>query len=447
MASTIEISHENTSHAEPEYAGEKAASRSPSPPRRSASRSPPRVPSPPQSGENRLRPAGAIGQTDIINRINWDSKFSRDDYIIGFVDRFEGQLEVSMNSWKKETTDEEFIPQHRVLYIRHVNGEIKKPSLPRLATNVSSDRHSTTSLPALAPKIPAEINLHQRPKSERQAIAPFLFPEDDKEDENVAPVQHYFPETKPAYVISKSVEDESPTTTKKKTMYYEDAFAIRGSHNSPKDRVALDSVGDSRLISELVFRLAHIYQRPESALQVVVQHNVSVVFGNTSLPSYLLKIYALPSAIAPVTNIRNTDLIQKGLQELLGIAPDQGVVLFLSVPEENLATNGSTAQGTISRLERNEAESPGLIKSISRGMSRHLKSSSGNSAPISLSSPLTSPSSSTPTTLLQSPTAEAAPVEEGRRGRTLKKRESLRTIIHRHMRPKKESEPKENMKE
>lgn len=116
----------------------------------------------------------------------------------------------------------------------------KKPSLPRLATNVSSDRHSTTSLPALAPKIPTEINLHQRPKSERQAIAPFLFPEDDREDENVAPVQHYFPETKPAYVISKSVEDESPTTTK--TMYYEDAFAIRGSHNSPKDRVALDSV-------------------------------------------------------------------------------------------------------------------------------------------------------------------------------------------------------------
>jgi uncharacterized protein (UPF0248 family) len=66
----------------------------------------------------------SIGVTDIINRINWDSKFSRDDYIIGFVDRFEGQLEVSMNSWKKETTDEEFIPQHRVLYIRHVSGEI-----------------------------------------------------------------------------------------------------------------------------------------------------------------------------------------------------------------------------------------------------------------------------------------------------------------------------------
>lgn len=62
--------------------------------------------------------------TDIINRITWDSTFERSDYVIGFVDRFEGQLEVAMDSWKKEITDEEFIPQHRVLYIRHVNGEI-----------------------------------------------------------------------------------------------------------------------------------------------------------------------------------------------------------------------------------------------------------------------------------------------------------------------------------
>ncbi|KAF9249771.1 hypothetical protein DTO027I6_9934 [Penicillium roqueforti] len=73
----------------------------------------------PKAGENRLRPAG-----DIINRITWDSAFERSNYVIGFVDRFEGQLEVTMGSWKKETTDEEFIPQHRVLYIRHVNGDI-----------------------------------------------------------------------------------------------------------------------------------------------------------------------------------------------------------------------------------------------------------------------------------------------------------------------------------
>ncbi|KAJ5158057.1 uncharacterized protein N7500_007708 [Penicillium coprophilum] len=73
----------------------------------------------PKAGENRLRPAG-----DIINRITWDSAFECNNYVIGFVDRFEGRLEIPMGSWKKETTDEEFIPQHRVLYIRHIDGEI-----------------------------------------------------------------------------------------------------------------------------------------------------------------------------------------------------------------------------------------------------------------------------------------------------------------------------------
>ncbi|KAJ5207614.1 hypothetical protein N7449_001993 [Penicillium cf. viridicatum] len=63
-------------------------------------------------------------EVDIFNRITWDSAFERSNYIIGFVDRFEGQLEITMGGWKKETTDEEFIPQHWVLYIRHTNGEI-----------------------------------------------------------------------------------------------------------------------------------------------------------------------------------------------------------------------------------------------------------------------------------------------------------------------------------
>jgi hypothetical protein len=353
----------------------------------------------------------------------------------------------------------------------------KKPSLPRLATSLPSDRQSTISLPTLAPKIPAEINIQQRPKSERQAIAPFLFPEDDKDDENVAPIKQYVPEAKPVYTTYKGIEEESPTTTKK-TMYYEDAFGVRGSHNSPKERVAQDSVviaelitnhkacypihrsfipwsdirsqakeEDARLVSDLVSRLAQIYQRPESALQVVMQQNVSITFGNTSLPSYLLKIYALPSAIAPVANIRNTGLIQTALQELLGIAPDQGVVLFLPVPEENLATNGSTAQDAISQLERSEMDSPGLIKSISRSMSRRLKSNSGSSAPMSLPSTVVSPSSSAPTNLIHSPIADAAPSEEERGGQRLKKRDSLRTIIHRHMRPKKETEAKGKAKE
>ncbi|PLB44614.1 hypothetical protein P170DRAFT_339583, partial [Aspergillus steynii IBT 23096] len=74
----------------------------------------------PVSMENRLRPAA-----DIINRIIWDSNYDSANYIIGYEDRFEGRLEVGIGSWKKESTDEEFIPQHRVLYIkRKSDGEI-----------------------------------------------------------------------------------------------------------------------------------------------------------------------------------------------------------------------------------------------------------------------------------------------------------------------------------
>ncbi|KAJ5167479.1 uncharacterized protein N7482_006260 [Penicillium canariense] len=452
----------------PDKIEEKSPSSSPSPPPRGESRRPPRIPSPPKSGENRLRPAGGIcalslsksnvlmGWTDIINRINWDPTFQRDDYIIGFVDRFEGQLEVSMNAWKKDSTDEEFIPQHRVLYIRHVDGEVKKPSLPRLATNIPLERHSSTSLPVLAPKIPPEINMQQRPRSERQAIAPFLFAEDRIDDENIAPTARYAPDAKPVYVTRKSIEEDSPVT--QKTMYYEDAFALQAAYNPPKDRVVQDSAviaelatnrkakeEDSRLVSDIASRLAQIYQRPESAVQVAMHPDISIVFANVFLPSYLLKIYALPASIAPVTNLRNTGLIQRALQDLLGIPPEQGVVLYLPVPEENLATNGSTAQREISRLDHTEADSPGLIKSISRTMSRRLKSSSGGSAPLSLPSTVMTTSPSTLTNSNQSPLRETAQGEDKPRGRTLKKRESLRSIVRRRLmdiKPRKEGDIK-----
>lgn len=197
---------------------------------------------------------------------------------------------------------------------------------------------------------------------------------------------------------------------------------------------------------DLASCLRQFYQRPEWAVQVVVQHDADIFFDGPG-PSYLLKIHALPSAIAPVTNMRNTGLIQTAIQELYGIGPDAGIVLFLPVPEENLATNGSTAQDAIARLESSEMDSPGLIKTISRSMSRRLKSNSGSSAPTSLPSTVASPTLSTPINPINSPIGNAAPSEEEGAGPCLKKRESLRTIIHRHMRPKKESGMKEKARE
>lgn len=179
---------------------------------------------------------------------------------------------------------------------------------------------------------------------------------------------------------------------------------------------------------------------------LTVQENILIAYGSgTTLQAYSLIIYALPSLIAPVTNQRNTTLIQNALQDLLGIPPALGVIVYIPVPEDNLATNGVTVRGEISRLERNEVtglerndlespKSPTLFKTISRGMSR-LKTGSGQSAPLSQSSTagVTSPRSNPRSEPLRSPDmtkpAETMPGEEKAQG--LRKRDSLRGLVSR----------------
>lgn len=37
---------------------------------------------------------------------------------MGYEDRFAGAMEKALDTWKSEQTDEEFIPQHRILYFK-----------------------------------------------------------------------------------------------------------------------------------------------------------------------------------------------------------------------------------------------------------------------------------------------------------------------------------------
>jgi uncharacterized protein (UPF0248 family) len=62
---------------------------------------------------NKLRPA-----SDILNRLRWDPNLDPSDYIVGYEDRFLGAKETTLEKWKTEQTDEEFIPQHRILYFK-----------------------------------------------------------------------------------------------------------------------------------------------------------------------------------------------------------------------------------------------------------------------------------------------------------------------------------------
>ncbi|OAA56673.1 Endonuclease/exonuclease/phosphatase [Niveomyces insectorum RCEF 264] len=55
---------------------------------------------------------------DVLQRLRWDPHRDRSDYVVGYEDRFAGAREKPLEAWKAEQTDEEFIPQHRILYFR-----------------------------------------------------------------------------------------------------------------------------------------------------------------------------------------------------------------------------------------------------------------------------------------------------------------------------------------
>lgn len=68
-----------------------------------------------------LRPAN-----DILSRIRHDPTLDASDYIIGYNDRIEGIMEMKVEDWKGgNVTDEEFIPQHRILYFRRASDGVR----------------------------------------------------------------------------------------------------------------------------------------------------------------------------------------------------------------------------------------------------------------------------------------------------------------------------------
>ncbi|KAK5998164.1 Poly(A) polymerase-like protein [Cladobotryum mycophilum] len=55
---------------------------------------------------------------DVMHRLRWDTNINSSDYLVGYEDRFLGAQEKPLEHWKSEQTDEEFIPQHRILYFK-----------------------------------------------------------------------------------------------------------------------------------------------------------------------------------------------------------------------------------------------------------------------------------------------------------------------------------------
>ena len=74
----------------------------------------------PKGGSSKLRPA-----TEVLSRLRWDQELDSSDYNVVYLDRFSGYKEIPVNQWKSETTEDEFIPQHRITaFKQRSTGEI-----------------------------------------------------------------------------------------------------------------------------------------------------------------------------------------------------------------------------------------------------------------------------------------------------------------------------------
>ena len=75
-----------------------------------------------QNSKPYLRPA-----MDILSRIRHDPSLDESDFIIGYIDRHAPEMmEMDVSAWKggvTDFTDEEWIPQHRIMYFRKKGDE------------------------------------------------------------------------------------------------------------------------------------------------------------------------------------------------------------------------------------------------------------------------------------------------------------------------------------
>eukprot|EP01119_Soliformovum_irregulare_P007506 TRINITY_DN1994_c0_g1_i1.p1 TRINITY_DN1994_c0_g1~~TRINITY_DN1994_c0_g1_i1.p1 ORF type:complete len:261 (+),score=48.56 TRINITY_DN1994_c0_g1_i1:165-947(+) len=57
---------------------------------------------------------------DVFNRIRWDESYNKEDFIIAYIDRFDGMQELSFPEWEARADDMTIsIPWHRVQFFKH----------------------------------------------------------------------------------------------------------------------------------------------------------------------------------------------------------------------------------------------------------------------------------------------------------------------------------------
>jgi hypothetical protein len=196
-------------------------------------------------------------------------------------------------------------------------------------------------------------------------------------------------------IFSENKTPQQRQIAKKRSQYYQDTFAAREPNSSARERVSRDSMvlaeiktnvivrpplwlskdnpnmcqiqDEYSFITDLSYSLSTRYQRPESSILVTVAHSACMVFGGSFDPAYTMSITALKSQLQPITNKRNSTLLAKTMEESLGVSANRGIIKFLSIAEEDYATDGKTVAGEIEELERLSSEEPSALQ---RGLSK-----------------------------------------------------------------------------
>lgn len=252
-----------------------------------------------------------------------------------------------------------------------------------------------------------------------------------------------------AALIAMVNKDRASTDlSRRKSQFYSEVFAYREPNLNARDRVHRYSVitaevktnvivsrhpattsqnlthlnlWQQQVKDEYVFlqdlsqHLSQRYQRPVSSIFITLNHSECLLFAGTFDSAYIMTITALPTQIQPTTNKRNAVMIQTFMGDSLGVTPERGVVRFVGIAEEYLATNGNTVLGEIENLSKESSEDSanGTQRSgtLRRGRSRR------SSKPEKLSMPLMSrPGTSDNKVIsppIRSPPISALPEETG----------------------------------
>ncbi|CZR54573.1 uncharacterized protein PAC_04457 [Phialocephala subalpina] len=260
-------------------------------------------------------------------------------------------------------------------------------SLPSSPDKEQTTRRASTTISQISqiqlpPSPPAEVDLHKMREGSPRSGSPAALSSISKEGRRITrDIGRGAPGDQAIFSNTKTPEQKA--LAKRKSQYYGEVFANREPIASARERVLRESpiIADVRtnviiqdefsFITELSYFLSNRYQRPENSIVVSLAHSCCMLYGGNFDPAYTLTITALGSQLQPTTNKRNASLLAKHIDDSLGVDPKRGVIKFIAIAEENLATDGKTISGEVEQLEKEQAETnSSLYRGLSHGTNK-----------------------------------------------------------------------------